>query len=244
MKTVSKALRIVSILAEENVDLQLGVLANRSQLDKATVRRMLLALCDHGIVEQNPKTRAYGIGPAVLQLARRRESARPLLKVVEPVVMEVSKKVGETTHFSTLSQGELSVLCSAESNQPTRVHIGEGSRLPLHTSGAGIAYLAAADDSFVEKVLGGVLEGNTQRSLTSKPEILAAIETARLNGFASTDQISEDDVCGVATAVIAGDGLLLGSLAIATPSHRFDANKEKQNAEALLKAAEVLRQQL
>lgn len=212
------------------------VLAETAGLDKATARRMLMSLVDFGMIEQIPATREYTLGPGVLPLARAREAYRPLQVVAQEITAGIARATGETTHFSVAAQNAISVLCVAESSKPIRAHISEGELLPLHTTGAGIAYLSASSEQIVKKVLSSDLPGSTTFSYTTPDRVLAAIEEARAQGVAITSQTHDDGVCGIAIPVRAGNGTLVGAIGVATPVNRMN-EKTRALIVARLKAA-------
>ena len=85
MRTVDKAIELLGLFSEREPEIGLSEISRRAKFDKATSRRLLLALAKHGMVEQNPDDRRYRIGPGVLRLARVREATMPLAAIVQPV---------------------------------------------------------------------------------------------------------------------------------------------------------------
>ena len=233
MKSVTKALGLLQQFTHDPELKSLGQIASVARLDKATTRRMLLALCEFGLLEQNVKTRNYSIGPAVLPLARAREKFKPVLSMVEPMVQQISTDVGETAHFSVFSQKALSVVVVAQSPKTIRVHISEGSKLPLHTSGAGIAFLAASSDETVERLLNQELRKYTPHSYTSVQAVYEAVAAARTKGYAFTQQTYEEDVCGISTAITDDAGLVAGIISVATPIQRMNKEVEEKIVDKL-----------
>lgn len=240
VKTVTKALSLLDLFLETPGRQSLGALAESAGLDKATARRMLVAMCDYGLVEQDGASRLYALGPRVLPLARAREADRPLLSVVDPEVRAVAAALGETCHFSLPAHGALSVLCVAEADRPIRVHVREGSTLPLHTTGAGIAFLAASDDSVVERVLAGPMPAAVPGSYVTPAVVRAAVADARRLGYARTDQTFEADVTGTARVVRDGRGAVVGALGVAMPVHRMTPEVEAQTLARLEQAVDRL----
>ena len=240
MKTVTKALGLLNLFLDGAGGRSLGALAEGADLDKATARRMLVAMCDHGIVEQDSTSRLYALGPALLPLARAREAARPLVSVVEPAVRRLAQDLGETCHFSVPMHGALTVLAVAEASRPLRVHVREGDVLPLHTSGAGIAYLAASPKSVLDRVLCEPLRTTMPLGYATPKAVLDAVTLARTQGYARTDQIHEEDVSGTAMAVHDGKGALVGVIGVATPLQRMSPQTERDIATALRQTAEQI----
>jgi DNA-binding IclR family transcriptional regulator len=201
---------------------------------------MLVALCEFGLTEQNTDTRHYALGPAILHLAKVREAMRPLLSIIEPEIIRISKALGETVHFCVLSQNSLAVACVSESSRTIRVHINEGTLLPLHSSGAGIAFLSACDEGFLDRVLKGKLDGTTEHSLTFPEQIRHAVETARADGCANTDQIYEEDVCGIAMPLRDQYDTQVGVIGVATPRQRFTQLAKEKTIEEVRQSVDRL----
>lgn len=244
MSTVSKALTLLNLFTQGSTDAALGELAAQAGIDKATTRRMLVTLCEFGFVEQDPASRKYRIGPAVLPLARARERVRPLLSIVEAELHAIRDDLDETTHFSVAGRHALTVVRVIESRKSMRVHIDEGDKLPLCNTAAGIAYLASVNEGDLLKFLGNDLGASTAHSFTDPQAVRAAIAQARTEGIAATSQTFEEQVCGIGVAVRDGAGKVLGAIGVATPLHRMTEETRQATRTRLRAAAEHLAAQL
>lgn len=223
MKSVSRALSLLSQFSENPEPKALGVIAADAGFDKATTRRMLVSMLEFGLIEQDPNNRKYTLGPGILPLARAREKQYPILPVAEKVIYELAEETGETTHFSVHVQNSMTVLRVAESMHAVRVHVPEGSVLPLHTSGAGIAYLSACDDATIDTILSVDLKRYTRNSYASAQAVRDSVKEAKALGYAQTAQTFEAGVFGIAMPVHRGDGMIAGVIGVATPSERTSA---------------------
>ena len=106
--------------------------------DKATTYRHLQALEDAGFVEQNPTTKLYRLGPAVLQLAQTREVTVPRKAGAEAALMELAEATGETSHVSVLSGTTVYALTSCESPRHSTRAIIDIQTFPLHATASGL----------------------------------------------------------------------------------------------------------
>ena len=98
MSTIAKAMELLDFFSLERPEIGLSDFHRLAGRDKATTFRHLTALESAGLLEQNPTTRAYRIGPAVLRLAHMREITLPRragLRIALPRLAEVT---GETGH--------------------------------------------------------------------------------------------------------------------------------------------------
>ena len=237
MKTVSKALSLLVQFSVNATPKSLGAMATDAGLDKATTRRMLVAMRDFGMIEQDPKTRKYTLGTGILPLARAREALRPVRTVTGQMVRAIADQTGETAHFSVPGQDGLSVLCVAESSKPIRAYVAEGSVLPFHTTGGGIAYLSKCDDTVLDRILSAELPGYAPNSYTDPDRVRDAIAEARSLGYAATNQTFNEQSSGLAVPVMRSDGLIAGVLAVTTPSERMNSRSREKIVGCLMKAS-------
>ncbi|RUW97142.1 IclR family transcriptional regulator, partial [Mesorhizobium sp. M8A.F.Ca.ET.059.01.1.1] len=100
MSTVGKAISLLELFTVAEPELGLSDLARRSGFDKATTRRLLVALTGHGLVEQDAATRHYRLGAGLSRLARIREARFPFLQTAVPLVRDLASATAETVHLS------------------------------------------------------------------------------------------------------------------------------------------------
>jgi IclR family acetate operon transcriptional repressor len=242
--TVSKALGLLDILAQPDIrpgqSLGLTEISRLSGHDKATTRRLLVELMANGFVEQDEVTRDYLLGPALLMLGRAREDRFPFFKTVMPAVRALSEATGETAHASEYSAGGMTSVCNQQSDKSNRVIIQTGERLPIHATASGLAYLAASSDAFVDGLLRKVPPAFTDHTLTDPAAIRALIEAARLRGFVICNQLREVGVHSVAAPILNPRGRPVGSVAVAMPTVRADAERiAAAGAQAMQAAADI-----
>ncbi|MCB1405593.1 MAG: IclR family transcriptional regulator [Rhodobacteraceae bacterium] len=221
MRTVEKALRLLDLFDDQHPDLGLSELARLSGVDKATVLRMLNDMAATGLVEQDTQTRHWRLGAGLLRLARLREAAFPVSRVLTPILEHLAQATGETAHASLLAGRDLGTVGVAESTRPTRVSLDPGLVLPLHATASGIAFTAFARPDLREQVLARTLSGVTHATPTSRAALSDLIAQAQARGYALADQTFESEVYGVAMPLFGPDGHAVGALAVASPSSRI-----------------------
>ena len=237
MRTVEKALKLLEFFSDKVVEIGLSDLARLSGIDKATVLRMLNAMAESGIVEQNPSNRQWRLGAGVLRLARLRESAQPVTRVLTPILERRAEQTGETAHVSLLWGRDLANIGVVESARANRVHIEPGLSLPLHATASGVAFSAFARPEQTEGLLTRKLGPITPNTPTTREALADRIARARARGYASADQTYESEGHGIAVPLFGPDGFACGALAVAVPSSRISAPYERGLLSALAPAA-------
>ena len=220
MQTVDKALGLLGFFSETRPDIGLSEIARLSGFNKATVRRFLLALEKHGVVEQDARTRVYRLGPGLLRLARVREAVSPVQTVVQPILEGLMSRIGETAHFSLYAGGSLATLGLVESTRSNRVMLERGEAIPLHATASGMAFMAFARPEIVNSALGKTLTGHTEHTTTDKQELRKMLQQVRRAGVAVAKGTYEEGVCGIAAPVIGQDSFARGAVAVAAPASR------------------------
>jgi IclR family acetate operon transcriptional repressor len=87
--TVRNATLLLSLLAEGPAYNQLTDLAERSGMSLPTVHRLLRSLALAGLVEQDPRSLRYSLGPEIVRLSERYLDRLPTLRALSPYLREL-----------------------------------------------------------------------------------------------------------------------------------------------------------
>jgi IclR family acetate operon transcriptional repressor len=87
--TVRNATLLLSLLAEGPAYNQLTDLAERSGMSLPTVHRLLRSLALAGLVEQDPRSSRYSLGPEIVRLSERYLDRLPTLRALSPYLREL-----------------------------------------------------------------------------------------------------------------------------------------------------------
>lgn len=240
MGTVAKAISLLEVLGSGPPEVALADLARQARFDKATTRRLLVSLIEHGLVEQNEQSRLYRLGAGIARLALMREAQFPFLRAALPTIEALAADTGETVHISEYSSRGLVSLHAIESTKANRVSVPVGELLPLHATASGIAFLAFADSSIRERALAGPFEAFTPHTVTNSLALATLIDDARARGYSIGAQGFEDGVSSVAAPILAADKLAIGALAIAAPRARIREGDIEQYGAAIMDAAHAI----
>lgn len=237
MGTITKALDLLNYFSKQKPEIGLTDFVRLVNRDKATVHRHLTELAENGFLEQNPVTRAYRLGPAILRLSGVREATHPVRSVLRPIVEDVARQVGELTHVSLL-QGD--VLSPALHFDPmihgTQVAFDESEVLPMHATSSGLAFLAYADPDLTGRIFERPLTKYADGTITTVSELRAVLDEVRRSGTASQDRAFDAEVCSQGAPIFGVDGQVVGAVSIALPAVRDTAAKREEVHDALCDA--------
>ncbi len=169
----------------------------------STAHRLLAMLAHHGFVQQEPVTRAYIAGPALVEVGLAvvgslnvREQARPLME-------ELAVETGETVHLGVLEGDQVRYVDAVESERALRVVARTGTLVSAHCTSLGKALLGQLTDQQVAALYPESAEpfsARTEKSITTQAKLLKEVARARARGYAVNAGETEDDVGSVAIA--------------------------------------------
>lgn len=230
MGTTTKALKLLDQFTVAQPELGLSEMARRANVEKATTYRLLNELCATGFVEQNPRSKLYRLGPAVIRYATLRERTFPAKRAAVQHLEHLAHHLRETCHVTQLQGLLLSpVHCYDSPHQITRVHVDPSELLPLHATSSGKVVLAFGDDSLLDRVLAD------PKIAPLSDTLKAHVRDARRTGFGRSDGDYETDVSSIAAPLFGGDDLCLGAVSVVCPSARMTPELQSK-ARAALKA--------
>ncbi|MDQ6437513.1 IclR family transcriptional regulator [Mesorhizobium sp. LHD-90] len=240
MGTVEKAVSLLKLFSVPEPEMGLSDLARKASFDKATTRRLLMALTRHGLVEQDADTRRYRLGAGVSRLARIRDAHFPFVKIALPIVRDLAAQTGETVHLSEHSADALLTVHVELSARANRVNVDVGQTLPLHATASGLAFLAFSRSEAVGRYADSVLEAFTAHTVTRRERLMDTIRLAASRGYSESAQGYEEGVHSVAAPILAHDGYAIGTLAVAAPVSRVDGAAASLHGQAVVRAARLI----
>jgi DNA-binding IclR family transcriptional regulator len=136
-QTLDRGLRVLRVLAGAPGGLTITELAERLEVNRTVVYRLVTTLEQHALVRRDSRSRLH-VGLGVLHLA---SAVQPVLRdVAVPVLRRLAEEVGCTAHL-TVADGEEALALAVVEPSWTDFHVSYrvGSRHPLDQGAAGKA---------------------------------------------------------------------------------------------------------
>ncbi len=244
IESVDRALRLLRMFSATR-ELRLSDARDALGVGQSTAHRLMAMLVHHGFVDQDPASRVYRAGPALVEIGLSVVNQMDLRAVARPVLQWLAENTGETVHLGSLEGSQVRFLDVIESDRALRVSGRVGRTLPAHATSLGKAMLAQLpDDQIAQRYPDEVLGQVTTKTMTSRSTLLAEIERIRRRGYALNAGESEDGVSSIGCAVARPDGPLLGGLSVAAPTGRMTKAQRDEHAVALVEACRRLAEKL
>jgi len=218
VQVIARASTILRALEEENAGLSLGQIAQRVNLARSTVQRIVAALeCEKLVIAATPNGRVR-LGPAILRLAASVRS--DFLALARPFLERLSDELQETVDLAMVHKDHLIFIDQVTGAQRLRAVSAVGETFPLYCTANGKAYLAQLSDAAVEKLIGRSYVARTPKTLTRLDALIADLNTVRGAGVAFDREEHTLGICAVGVALQDPLGNPV-AISVPVPSQRF-----------------------
>ena len=201
----------------------LGVteIADRVELPKSTVARLLAALETEGAVEQVEDGGDYRLGQGLIDLAGATQPGRNLVATVRPHLLELTARTGETAGLSIESDGSVYYRDHVETESDVLVRNWTGESLPIHTVPSGFCIMAHWPEDKLDAYLVSELDAATAYTLTDPAEVRERLTQIRSLGYAWGYEEGVEGINSVAAPIFEADGSVEAAIHIHGPAYRF-----------------------
>jgi len=233
-----RAIRLLKLFTAEAPELQLAQISSMSALNKTTTHRLLQALHSEELLDRNPGTGAYRLGPGMMALGVQALSSNDLRLRARPLLKRLAEETGETATLEIPIDDTMLILDEVTSKHFLGAAGNVGTRWPIHATSTG-KVLIAFEQRGPER-LGTELRSLTPSTITQFDKLEKELGDIRRRGFAEVVDELEVGLSGVAAVVRGGMGEVLGALSICGPSQRMSENRRAQLGMTLCTVATCL----
>jgi DNA-binding IclR family transcriptional regulator len=230
VQVIARAAAILRTLEAENAGLSLGQIAQRVNLARSTVQRIVSALETEKLVIAATPNGRVRLGPTILRLAASVRS--DFIALARPYLERLSAELHETVDLSTVGKDHLVFIDQVIGPQRLRTVSAVGETFPLYCTANGKAYLAQLSETAIEALIGKAYESRTPKTHRRYEQLLEDLKSARRNGVAFD---REEHTLGICAVGVAMQDPLGNSVAISVPvpTQRFP-DRQTMIAERLL----------
>lgn len=223
---VGRVLKILTAFTLDNPQLTGTELSRKVGLNKSTVHRLTGALENRGFLVRDAQTRAYGLGPAVLQLAHVALRERGLLPCSYPLMRQLRDQTGETVTLSILNGRQRICIAQVESPQELRMRLDIGKPIPLYCGAASKVFLAWMPPDEVDEIIRETkLKPLGPGSIRDPNQLRRQLVSIREHGYATSDQERIAGGITLAAPIWDHEASVTASLSIYAPASRVDQRR-------------------
>ncbi|XUO86765.1 IclR family transcriptional regulator C-terminal domain-containing protein [Halomonas sp. KM072] len=222
VSALASGLEVVMAFDETHTRMTLSEVAERTGMNRAKARRFLLTLHALGYVRK--QQRYFELTPKVLQLGYSFLASNNYRGVIQQYLEDITQQCGESSSLGVLDGDDVIYLArSAAPHRLMAISLSVGTRLPAVYTSMGRVLLAQLSDEALDRYLSQTtLTRYTDKTLTDVAALKKAIQEARTQGYAITDQELDSGLRSIAVPVFDTHEKLIGAINISTNAARVD----------------------
>ena len=241
VQSLGRAFAILEEVARHRDGIGLAELSKRVGLHNSTTFHLAKTMVFLGYLRQEKDSKRYRIGRPLFVLAASALNEVEMVNLATPVLEELSRETGESSHFS-VRMGD-AVVVIARTGGPGAFQFADrvGVVRPAHCTALGKVILAALRDDQLENFLQHAeLKPSTPKSITDKAALRREIAEVRRSGIAYDDGEFNAEVRCTAAPVRDFTGQVTGALGISGPIWRLSIQALQARAKIVQAAANRL----
>lgn len=219
-------------------------IAQAMGLSKAVVHRLVTSLRESGLIEADPASRRYRLGPMALALGLAYLAHVDLRERARPVLERLSAVTHETATLSLRQHWHRVYIDQVNPPSEVRMTVPIGRPFPLHAGASSKAFLAFLSKEEQDAFFASQpLEALTANTATDEAALRKELDRIVRRGYARSSGERLAEAHSVAAPVLDHRGEVVGVISVCGPAERFASSWEPA-AEQLLAGTRELSRQL
>ena len=241
VQSLSRAFAILEAVARHREGIGLAELSKLVGLHNSTTFHLAKTMVSLGYIRQERDSKRYRVGRPLFALAANALDEIEMVNVATPIMEELSRETGESSHFA-VRMGD-AVVVIARTSGPGAFQLTDrvGVVRPAHCTALGKIILAALRPDQLKRFLERVeLVPSTKKSITEPSVLLREIAEIRRSAVAFDDGEFNPEVRCVAVPVYNFTGDVVGALGVSGPIWRMTDQMLQSRAKAVKAAGSQL----
>jgi len=241
VQSLGRAFAILEQVARHREGIGLAELSKLVGLHNSTTFHLAKTMVSLGYIRQERETKRYRVGRPLFALAASALDEIEMVNVATPIMEDLSRETGETSHFA-VRMGD-AVVVIARTSGPGAFQLTDrvGVVRPAHCTALGKIILAALRPDQLKRFLERVdLTPSTKKSITDPAVLLREIAEIRRSAVAIDDGEFNPEVRCIAVPVYNFTGDVVGALGVSGPVWRMTDQLMQSRAKRVKAAASRL----
>jgi DNA-binding IclR family transcriptional regulator len=241
-QVVSRIAGLLRIVGRKPEGSPLVELVRDSGLTRPTVHRLLTSLAAEGLLDHDPLSGNWVLGPEALLMGSVAAARFPLEDLARPSLRRLAEESGESAFFSIRRGAETVCLLREEGSFPVRSFVlHEGVRFPLGVASAGAAIMAFLPEAEQEQILADWAP-HAGKYARDHPEdvVRKSLQQTRRRGYSVNPGLVLEGSWGMGAAVFDQAGRPSWALSLTGIEPRFRDDRQEMLGRLLLEEAHRL----
>lgn len=217
-----RVLRVLDYLARAQHPPTLAQLAQRLDMPKSTLTRLLAAMQRAGFAAATPTENGFVPGPQATALALSTLRASAFTRACRAVLAQLVGKLGETCNLTAPDGDQVVYMERVETAEPLRLFFAVGSHVPMHCTASGKLFLASMNRLERGHVLARLpLTRNTPRTFIDPARLEDELQRLAARGIGIDNEEFVRGMSAVAVPVRDAQDRVVAAVACHAPTARL-----------------------
>lgn len=241
VQSIARAFAILEEVARNRDGIGLADLSKRVGLHNSTTFHLVKTMVSLGYIRQMKDTKRYRVGRPLFALAASALDEIEMVSVATPVLEDLSRETGESSHFSVRMNDSVVVIARTTGPGAFQLTDRVGVVRPAHCTALGKVLLAALRPEQLDRYLERAeLKPLTPKTITDPQLLRREIEEVRRSGIAFDDSEFDNEIRCAAMPVRDFTGQVVGAIGISGPVWRLSIQALQSRARNVKEAADRL----
>lgn len=223
---LERTLGILEALASHPEGVALGAVAEKLNMPVSAAHRLMTELVQRGYVKQLRDQGEYGLSTKLVALVLDYMGATGIVDFAQPVLDRLARETGEFVRLAVIDDDRLTWVARAQGARRGLRYdpdIDAVARLSCTASGHAWLMTMPEEDALRIAVRQGFgrPEDYGPNAPTTPMQLVALLDTARENGFATTKDTFSPGLSSIAVPILRPGESPVGVLSVAGPTVRF-----------------------
>jgi DNA-binding IclR family transcriptional regulator len=238
--SVSRAMKILELLAQSQRGLTLSDISRRLGLPKSSTHVLIKTLELNGYLKNSKLTGRYCFGLRLVSLSNMALENLDLREQARPFLQELMLRTRLNVHLAILEGAEAVIIEKIEAPGMLRLATWVGRRLDANSSAVGKALLAFAEEECTHRFTLRPLARNNKNTITSPERLARELKKVRQLGYAFEDEEGEIGFRCIGAPVYDAANRAIAAISVAgTTSQIFDDRERELAAMVKLAALQI-----
>jgi IclR family transcriptional regulator, KDG regulon repressor len=241
VQSIGRAFAILEEVARNRDGIALADLSKRVGLHNSTTFHLVKTMVSLGYIRQIKESKRYRVGRPLFALAASALDEMEMVSMATPVLDDLSRDTGESSHFATRMSDAVVVMARTPGPGAFQLTDRVGVVRPAYCTALGKVILAALRPDQLDRYLDRVeLKALTPKTITSPLRLRRELQDVRRTGIAFDDGEFNNEVRCAAMPVHDFSGQVVGAIGISGPVWRLSIQALQNKARDLNEAAKRL----
>lgn len=247
IQSVETGFPLLAALVDAAVPLNLRDLASRAGMTSAKAHPYLVSFTRVGLVQQDPVTGQYDLGPFALQMGLVSLQRLEPVRVALPFLRQLGTRLGHTLALAVLGSHGPTMVHVSQASYPVHVNLRNGTVMSMLHTATGHVFAAwlppGVAQHYIEREIGDQAVVTSMKPEPPPPEQLRAmLEKVRALGMAKAQGNPLPGIDALSVPVFDHTGNITLAITSLGPASLFDTREDGPIAGALKEtAAEISR---